>query len=100
MRAHKQEKQGRIRTRRRSSNCGFHVDDTTCKLCGRVFPSMKSLFGHMRCHPEGNWRGMNAPSVEVDDLLSATVEGLLMLTRGGEDDNEEKDEYVDGDFIG
>lgn len=103
MRAHKPEKQGRIRTCPRSSNCGFHVDDTTCKLCGRVFPSMKSLFGHMRCHPERNWRGMNSPSVEVeevDDLVLAAVEGLLMLARGGEDVNEEKDEYVDGDSIG
>lgn len=103
MRAHKLEKQGRIRTRRRSSNCGSHVDDTTCELCGRVFPSMKSLFGHMRCHPERNWRGMNSPSTEVeevDDLVSAAVEGLLMLARGGEDVNEEKDEYVDGDSNG
>lgn len=64
---------------------------------------MKSLFGHMRCHPERNWRGMNSPSVEVeevDDLVLAAVEGLLMLARGGEDVNEEKDEYVDGDSIG
>lgn len=57
----------------------------------------------MRCHPERNWRGMNSPSAEVeevDDLVSAAVEGLLMLARGGEDVNEEKDEYVDGDSIG
>lgn len=115
MRAHKPEKHGR-RPHRRSSNGGYHVDDTTCKLCGRVFRSMKSLFGHMKCHPERDWRGMNPPSAttqhglhicgkqieveEVDDLVSAAVEGLLMLVGGGDDDNEEKDKYVDDDSIG
>ncbi|GKE52948.1 zinc finger C2H2-type/integrase DNA-binding domain-containing protein, partial [Tanacetum coccineum] len=30
----------------------------TCSQCGKSFPSMKSLFGHMRCHPERFWRGI------------------------------------------
>ncbi|GMH27776.1 hypothetical protein Nepgr_029619 [Nepenthes gracilis] len=33
----------------------------TCSLCNKSFPSMKSLFGHMRCHPEREWRGMLPP---------------------------------------
>ncbi|PIN16956.1 hypothetical protein CDL12_10390 [Handroanthus impetiginosus] len=38
------------------------VKKTTCIICGKDFPSMKSLFGHMRCHPERDWRGINPPS--------------------------------------
>nr|XP_043630309.1 zinc finger protein ZAT3-like [Erigeron canadensis] len=32
-----------------------------CSQCGKTFPSMKSLFGHMRCHPERVWRGILPP---------------------------------------
>lgn len=33
----------------------------TCPECGKSFPSDKSLFGHLRCHPERNYRGVNPP---------------------------------------
>ncbi|KAM7495687.1 hypothetical protein LguiB_030296 [Lonicera macranthoides] len=33
----------------------------TCSLCGKSFPSKKSLFGHMRCHPDREWRGIQPP---------------------------------------
>ncbi|GAV74758.1 zf-C2H2_6 domain-containing protein, partial [Cephalotus follicularis] len=37
-----------------------------CSLCndGRTFTSMKGLFGHMRSHPEREWRGINPPNNE------------------------------------
>ncbi|THU52072.1 hypothetical protein C4D60_Mb10t00140 [Musa balbisiana] len=33
----------------------------TCPECGKTFPSDKSLFGHLRCHPERDYRGVNPP---------------------------------------
>ncbi|XP_058096259.1 zinc finger protein ZAT2-like [Magnolia sinica] len=32
-----------------------------CSQCFKQFPSQKSLFGHMRCHPDRNWRGIHPP---------------------------------------
>ncbi|KAJ8461293.1 hypothetical protein OPV22_034219 [Ensete ventricosum] len=33
----------------------------TCPECGKTFPSEKSLFGHLRCHPERDYRGAIPP---------------------------------------
>lgn len=32
-----------------------------CTVCPKVFPSMKSLFGHMRSHRDRQWRGIQPP---------------------------------------
>lgn len=42
-------------------NCVNDEGKPTCSQCGKTFPSMKSLFGHMRCHPERFWRGILPP---------------------------------------
>ncbi|KAM3302681.1 zinc finger protein ZAT1 [Capsicum chacoense] len=51
------------------------VDDQllpTCSICGKNFPSMKSLFGHMRCHPERAWRGIQPPE-DIDRKTTVPV---------------------------
>ncbi|XP_077236593.1 C2H2 type zinc finger transcription factor family [Tasmannia lanceolata] len=48
-------------------------DNTTCSLCGKTFPSMKSLFGHMRCHPERDWRGIHPPQRNTSSSSSSAV---------------------------
>ncbi|KAF3782692.1 Zinc finger protein [Nymphaea thermarum] len=45
---------------------------STCVLCKKRFPSMKSLFGHMRCHPDRDWRGIQPPE-KLQSSPSSTV---------------------------
>ncbi|XP_022728737.1 uncharacterized protein LOC111284288 [Durio zibethinus] len=67
-------------------------EQVSCCICNKGFRSMKSLFGHMRNHPERGWRGIRPPpsdknsccssvsendeAVEVDQINCATEKGL------------------------
>ncbi|XP_059442245.1 uncharacterized protein LOC132174632 [Corylus avellana] len=37
------------------------LGEPTCCVCGKNFPTMKALFGHMRSHPGRPWRGILPP---------------------------------------
>lgn len=39
-----------------------------CRVCSRDFLSWKALFGHLRSHPDRDWRGCFPPPVEGQDF--------------------------------
>ncbi|KAI3834538.1 hypothetical protein MKW92_015114 [Papaver armeniacum] len=48
-------------TKKQDANAPPNNNIRPCSECGRQFWSWKALFGHMRCHPERQWRGINPP---------------------------------------
>ncbi|KAG5598051.1 hypothetical protein H5410_039283 [Solanum commersonii] len=82
-------------------NCNNDQLVPICKVCGKAFPSMKSLFGHMRSHPERAWRGILPPHLKSTDEIRAkktasatTVPGWSVTAKRGRKPNAEDDEQL------
>ncbi|XP_055824664.1 zinc finger protein ZAT9-like [Solanum dulcamara] len=65
----KKDKKSKTREQVYLENCNNDQLLPTCSMCGKNFPSMKSLFGHMRCHPERAWRGIHPPHLKSIDEI-------------------------------
>ncbi|KAJ8568409.1 hypothetical protein K7X08_027942 [Anisodus acutangulus] len=70
---------------------GIYNDEPaiTCSVCSKNFPSMKSLFGHMRCHPDRDWRGTQPPpnNSATVDLSKAHIGGWSVTAKRGRSRN-------------
>ncbi|KAL4308321.1 hypothetical protein GQ457_01G038790 [Hibiscus cannabinus] len=49
-------------------------EKVSCCICNKEFKSLKSLFGHMRNHPERNWRGIRPPPSDKNSCCSSVSE--------------------------
>ncbi|KAK6272562.1 hypothetical protein POUND7_009645 [Theobroma cacao] len=49
-------------------------EKVSCCICKKDFRSMKSLFGHMRNHPERGWRGIRPPPSDKNSCCSSVSE--------------------------
>lgn len=54
-----------------------------CCVCGRSFRSWKALFGHMRSHPDRQWRGCFPPPIQeqldVAIINAANGQGIVLI---------------------
>ncbi|XP_060216306.1 zinc finger protein ZAT9-like [Lycium barbarum] len=64
-----------------------------CDLCGKSFPSKKSLFGHMRCHPDRDWRGMKPPTSSKRDTKNRGFRANFDDDTRNNDDEDDADDY-------
>lgn len=62
-----------------------------CTLCPKSFNTKKSLFGHMRCHPERYWRGM-VPPPETPQTADADADADASSEDGGDDGDGDGDD--------
>nr|POE98955.1 zinc finger protein zat3 [Quercus suber] len=53
-------------------NYDLMADKLTCCICNKDFPSTKSLSGHMRSHPDRDWRGIQPPSIADQNSPSSS----------------------------
>ncbi|GMI74293.1 hypothetical protein HRI_001098600 [Hibiscus trionum] len=72
----------RSKSKQKISNTASPDDDlnqdgdekVSCCICNKEFKSLKSLFGHMRNHPERNWRGIRPPPSDKNSCCSSVSE--------------------------
>ncbi|XP_027172153.1 uncharacterized protein LOC113771788 [Coffea eugenioides] len=80
-----------VKFKRDGSSSDAAARETICSICGKDFPSRKSLFGHMRCHPDREWRGMEPPK-EQGKIPREHPQSLSILDDDDEEEEEEEEE--------
>ncbi|KAL3637574.1 hypothetical protein CASFOL_018742 [Castilleja foliolosa] len=95
MRIHVQKKKNKFKKQENTFiNDGLYFDgddvmnkeQIICTICRKEFRSMKSLYGHMRCHPDRDWRGINPPSEKLKssvDLKEYCLKGWQVTAKRG-----------------
>lgn len=75
------------------TSAGLHM----CYVCHQNFRSLKSLYGHMRKHPDREWRGIQPPPQHENQCISSTVSDYDDQDHG-EDVYHRGDEDLGGDY--
>ena len=52
------------------------TDQAKCPVCSKGFHSKKAMYGHMRCHPEREWRGIDPPPSAKIASCSSVSQGI------------------------
>ncbi|KAI6690736.1 hypothetical protein NL676_027564 [Syzygium grande] len=76
----------RSRSNNNSRGSSATNDHRTCVICAKSFPSMKSLYGHMRLHPERDWRGVQPPPATAAKQSSSSTVSDSVVVRKTDDD--------------
>ncbi|XP_059664613.1 uncharacterized protein LOC132310459 [Cornus florida] len=83
------------------SSCSVMMSNSssvpTCSICDKKFPSMKSLFGHMRCHPERPYRGIQprtSAAAAADPKTSPSSSVSDSLPQKLDDDYDDDDDQI------
>ncbi|CAI9781330.1 unnamed protein product [Fraxinus pennsylvanica] len=64
-----------------SSSPSDYGGKNICKICWKDFPTKRSLFGHMKCHPDRAWRGMEPPAEAPMNFLEPEFEAMNRVSQ-------------------
>ncbi|XP_010651683.1 zinc finger protein ZAT9-like [Vitis vinifera] len=89
MRARLDDQGDRDSNKNKTWNLKNGSEEAKCPVCSKSFHSKKAMHGHMRCHPEREWRGINPPpstktascssaSQEIDGLSHASMTSTVV----------------------
>ncbi|PON59209.1 TFIIH C1-like domain containing protein [Parasponia andersonii] len=71
------------------------TNENLCCVCGKDFPSTKALSGHMRSHPEREWRGIQPPMMLASERISCSHDA--QKPKSDDDDDAADDDDDDDD---